>query len=156
MFYDNTEYQLALFHSENNKQDIIHIGLIGDKNIGKSKLIKQFQLNKYNFKLKFHQIDLIYTNNHISISPSIDCFLLIFNINNQISFDHLIDRCLPLIQTSQSICSLIGIKNQDFQQISSQQINRLIEKFKIDYYEITSKCNYEEILSNILEQTKIT
>lgn len=124
MFYDNTEYQLALFHIENNKQDVIHIGLIGDKNIGKSKIIKQFQLNKQNLHLKFYQIDLIYQNknNLISISPSIDCLLLVFDINNQISFDHLIDRCLPLIQTSQSVYSLSEILANYFQMKSKRNI----------------------------------
>ena len=157
MFYDNTEYQFALFHNDHYQGDVIHIGLIGDKNIGKSKLIKNFQLNKQNFHIKFHSFDLRYTNKHIiSIPPSIDYLLLVFNINNQISFDHLIDRCLSLIETSQSICSLIGIKNQDFPQISSQQINQFIEKFKIDYYEITSTCNYQEILSDILEKIMVT
>jgi GTPase SAR1 family protein len=124
MFYDNTEYQLALFHIENNKQNVIHIGLIGDKNIGKSKIIKQFQLNKQNLHLKFYQIDLIYQNknNLISISPSIDCLLLVFDINNQISFDHLIDRCLPLIQTSQSVYSLSEILANYFQMKSKRNI----------------------------------
>jgi hypothetical protein len=124
MFYDNTEYQLALFHIENNKQDVIHIGLIGDKHIGKSKIIKQFRLNKENLHLKFYQIDLIYQNknNLISISPSIDCLLLVFDINNQISFDHLIDRCLPLIQTSQSVYSLSEILANYFQMKSKRNI----------------------------------
>ena len=162
MFYDNTEFQLATFHRHdqmnnnawNSQGERIHLVLIGDSNIGKSKLIKRFRLHEEEFQLQFHQIDLIYTNNdrNISISPPVDCLLLLFDLSNQISFDHLIDRCSTFIETSPSICSLIGIENHPLRQITSEQINRFTEQWKINYYEITWKNNDErKILEKILD-----
>ncbi|CAF3486831.1 unnamed protein product [Rotaria sordida] len=176
MFYENAEFQLASFHVKNQnnnaliddksyrneniflnnnhqykqKQCIINIILIGDKNIGKSKLIKQFtqnifqrkksqntslnimykhhnQTNEQKLHLKFHHINLTYQNetNLISICSYADCLLLVYDINNQISFNHLIDRCLPLIQNYElkHICSysLIGIKHKNSRQIHYSQ-----------------------------------
>ncbi|CAF4879843.1 unnamed protein product, partial [Rotaria sp. Silwood1] len=162
------------------KQDIINIILIGDKNIGKSKLIKQFtqnifrrkksqntslniiykyhnQTNEQKLHLKFHHINLTYQNkiNLMSICSYADCLLLVYDINNQISFSHLIDRCLSLIQNYQTdhICSysLIGIKYKNSRQINYSQIEIFVKKFKLSYYEISSLSNYEELLKDILD-----
>ena len=158
MFYDNTEFQLATFHRNNNNAgnvngEMIHLVLIGDENIGKSKLIRQFRSREEALQLKFHQIDLIYPNidKNVSISPPVDCLLLLFDLSNQISFDHLIDRCLTFIQTSPSICSLIGIENHPLRQVNSRQINFFIDQWKINYYEITRKNQWRKILDEILE-----
>lgn len=155
MFYDNTEFQLATFHRNNNNVngEMIHLVLIGDENIGKSKLIKQFRSREEALQLKFHQIDLTYSNTdkNISISPPVDCLLLLFDLSNQISFDHLIDRCLSFIQTSPSNCSLIGIENHPRRQVTARQINTFVNHWKINYYEITRTTPWRKLLDDILE-----
>ncbi|CAF4342625.1 unnamed protein product, partial [Rotaria sp. Silwood2] len=186
MFYENAEFQLASFHAKNQnnnalidvksyrneniflnnshqykqKQSIINIILIGDKNIGKTKLIKQFtqhifrrktsqntslniiykhhnQSNEQKLYLKFHHINLTYQNetNLMSICSRADCLLFVYDINNQISFSHLIDRCLPLIQNyeSEHICSysLIGIKHKNSRLANYSQVDIFVKKLKL-------------------------
>ncbi|CAF3923478.1 unnamed protein product [Rotaria magnacalcarata] len=200
MFYENAEFQLASFHVKNqnnnasignkshteenrylHKQFIINIVLIGDKNIGKSRLIKNFlenifhrrksfknhhnsfniiyqrneQSNEEKLHLKFHSINLTYQteNNFMSICSLADCLLFVYDINNQISFNHLIDRCLPLIQSEHIFSySLIGIKHRgSLRQVSHSQVDELIKKFKLFYYEIKSSSSYEDLLKEILD-----
>jgi GTPase SAR1 family protein len=200
MFYENAEFQLALFHVKNKnnnafiesqshrkqdaffinnqqKQLILNIILIGDKNIGKSNLIKQFtqhifprkksftnrensldiMYNEQRLHLKFHSIDLSYQNDNNLISDCLlaDCILFVYDISNQISFNHLIDRSLPLIENyrSEHICSysLIGIKHKNTRQVTYHQLEMVANNLKLFYYEITSRSNYEEFLKEILD-----
>ena len=210
MFYENVEFQLTSFHitnqnnnafintkssrkkntflsnnERNKKTCFINIILIGDKNIGKSKLIKQFTQNTFirnkSFKkrknslniiykrneqsneekiyLKFYRINLTYRNDCIDLISTCslaDCLLLTYDINNQISFNHLIDRCLPLIENSQleRICLyvLLGIKNNNSRQVTHSQVEILTRKFNLLSYEITSKTNYEDLIKEILDR----
>lgn len=201
MFYENAEFQLASFHVQTQRNNnalidhreenrglhhnsIINIVLLGDKNIGKSRLIKQFtesifvrrkkykkqsntldilykpnnRSNGIKLRLKFHSINLKYQNemNLMSIFSYADCLLFVFDINNQISFNHLIDRCFTLLENFQSehifSYSLIGVKHRTSRQVTSSQVDSLIKKFKVFYYEITSSSNYEDILKQMLDK----
>lgn len=175
MFYENVDCQFASFHTNNNshvetKTDRssnlrrVNIVLLGDRNVGKSKLIRllvdrvfekkkrQTSRNSLNLiyqdqdraiderlHVKFSSIDLTRANIDelfLGRTQRIDCLLLVYDLSNVLSLSHLIEYC-PLILRHDSVF-LVGLVHHRSlpREIHREQLKLFVKKYALISYEI--------------------
>ena len=191
MFYENTEFHVASLHSlhknsnafaakqTERKRSVINIVLLGDRHVGKSKLIEQW--TKTGFRSEHHALDALYQPSHRSSEREVrfkfypihltyrsddnsfisrcrfaDCLLLVYDISSQISFDHVLDRCLPLMKDDRNahrrFCSFVAINHGTSRQMTAQQVELLVSKHRLSHYEVALHGDDEGFLKELLDR----
>ena len=187
MFYENVDFQFASFHTNNNRNNNchhsdklshrtrrLHVVLLGDRNTGKSKLIRLLVDRIFEKKGKHrHSLDLIYQCEdrsieerlHIKFSSihlnetaidylhshqsSIDCIFLTYDLSNALSFYHLMEYS-PLILQKKHV--LIGIVNPSSpREIHRDQVKIYIQKYPLVSYEISLKGSPKDFFKDFLD-----
>ena len=178
MFYENIDFQFASFHKENRNNHAVkssiqtfRIVLIGDENVGKSKLIeflreKTFEQRTNNDR---RSLDVFYQNRTIerrlrlkffSVNfndedfPRAHCLLFVYDLAKSLSFFHLTQRFFDIVQRRKkkkfSSISLIGLKHDEkiCSRVTDEQIDLFVKISRVKNYKIDFQSN---IVSTLLK-----
>jgi GTPase SAR1 family protein len=197
MFYENVDFHVASLHTENKNNHacidhppreknnrfrikhpepqerlLLNVVLIGDRNIGKSKLIEELLRNTFVCKRHGHSLDLIYQRDERSVEQRLqlsfqsidltsilkndlhaDCLLFVYDTSKSSSFEHLTDFCLKFARRDRS-CSrfLIGIQHPfSSQRVTREQIRLLLRKCPLEHAEVILTRNHRGFIQNLLD-----
>lgn len=167
----------------------VNICLVGDTNTGKSTFLNYLKTDSYitklsptigvnfnsqlfsfdNYTIKWQIWDISGDDIFFSINSTyfrkITIFLLFFDLNSKISFDHL-DNWIQRINynsNSNHKVILIGNKSDLKQNITYEEIETFCKKYNLDYFEISIKNDKEidyivdyanDYLKNIVDKNK--